>query len=239
MNRHLYFGLLMSILMTGCAESKPDAAVEKETLSSCNVKLSNIQFTQAKNGAENNVAVFNDTLKFVAGPQTDYFRSPDGTVINNSPVIFTEIDNTKPFTFTAKVEPQFTLTGTYSAGVLYVYENDTHNQKLCFEQDENGAHRVVSVRTIGTSDDNNHQSIEGPSVYMRISSDGKQIGSYYSEDGRTWRMARLYKNDFPEKLLLGLSSQSPKDNEHTCYFSEVSIIETAVPNFRSGKLDNE
>lgn len=239
MNRHLYFGLLMSILMTGCAESKPDAAVEKETLSSCNVKLSNIQFTQAKNGAENNVTVFNDTLKFVAGPQTDYFRSPDGTVINNSPVIFTEIDNTKPFTFTAKVEPQFTLTGTYSAGVLYVYENDTHNQKLCFEQDENGAHRVVSVRTIGTSDDNNHQSIEGPSVYMRISSDGKQIGSYYSEDGKTWRMARLYKNDFPEKLLLGLSSQSPKDNKHTCYFSEVSIIETAVPNFRSGKLDNE
>ena len=60
----------MSILMTGCAESKPDAAVEKETLSSCNVKLSNIQFTQAKNGAENNVTVFNDTLKFVAGPQT-------------------------------------------------------------------------------------------------------------------------------------------------------------------------
>ena len=239
MNKHSYFGLLMSILMTGCAESKPDAAVEKETLSSCNVKLSNIQFTQAKNGAENNVTVFNDTLKFVAGPQTDYFRSPDGTAINNSPVIFTEIDNTKPFTFTAKVEPQFTLTGTYSAGVLYVYENDTHNQKLCFEQDENGAHRVVSVRTIGTSDDNNHQSIEGLSVYMRISSDGKQIGSYYSEDGKTWRMARLYKNDFPEKLLLGLSSQSPKDNEPTCYFSEVSIIETAVPNFRSGKLDNE
>lgn len=190
MNKHSYFGLLMSILMTGCAESKPDAAVEKETLSSCNVKLSNIQFTQAKNGAENNVTVFNDTLKFVAGPQTDYFRSPDGTAINNSPVIFTEIDNTKPFTFTAKVEPQFTLTGTYSAGVLYVYENDTHNQKLCFEQDENGAHRVVSVRTIGTSDDNNHQSIEGLSVYMRISSDGKQIGSYYSEDGKTWRMAR-------------------------------------------------
>lgn len=239
MNRHLYFGLLMSILMTGCAESKPDAVVEKEALSSCNVKLSNIQFTQAKNGAENNVTVFNDTLKFVAGPQTDYFRSPDGTVINNSPVIFTEIDNTKPFTFTAKVEPQFTLTGTYSAGVLYVYENDTHNQKLCFEQDENGAHRVVTVRTIGTSDDNNHQSIEGPSVYMRISSDSKQIGSYYSEDGKTWRMARLYKNDFPEKLLLGVSSQSPKDNEHTCYFSEVSIIETAVPDFRSGKLDNE
>lgn len=31
MNKHSYFGLLMSILMTGCAESKPDAAVERNT----------------------------------------------------------------------------------------------------------------------------------------------------------------------------------------------------------------
>lgn len=30
MNKHSYFGLLMSILMTGCAESKPDAAVERK-----------------------------------------------------------------------------------------------------------------------------------------------------------------------------------------------------------------
>lgn len=175
----------------------------------------------------------------MAAPQTDYFRSPNWEVINNSPVIFTEVDNTKPFTFTAKVEPQFTKTGTYSAGVLYIYENEIHNQKLCFEQDENGTHRIVTVRTIGTSDDNNHQAIEGPYVYMRISSDTQQIGSYYSEDGKTWRMARLYRNDFPGKIFLGLSSQSPKDNEHTSYFSEVSFIETSIPDFRNGKLKKE
>ena len=183
--------------------------------------------------------ILNDTLKLVAGAQTDYFRSPDGSVIDSSPVIFTEVDNTKPFTFTAKVEPKFTKTGTYSAGVLYVYEDEMHCQKLCFEQDEFGVHRVVTVRTIGTSDDNNHQSIEKPYVYMRISSDGKQIGNYYSEDGKTWRLARLYANDYPEKVLLGLSSQSPKDNGHTCSFTDVSIVETAVSNFRIGKLVNE
>lgn len=242
MNKKLYFGLLMSVIMVGCSEGKTGAktdVVEKETLSTCSVRLGNMQFTQAKNGAEENVTVINDTLKFVAGPQTDYFRSPDGNVINNSPVIFTKIDNTKPFTFTARVEPKFTETGTYSAGVLYIYEDETHNQKLCFEQDENGAHRVVTVRTVSTSDDNNHQAIEGSSVYMRISSDTKQIGSYYSEDGKIWRMARLYGNDFPKEVLLGLSSQSPKDDEHTSYFSEVSFVETAVLDFRSGKLKNE
>lgn len=237
--------MFMGILMASCAGGKSDTSVkissttEKEILKPCSIMLGGIAFTQAKNGAEHNITITNDTLKFVAGPQTDYFRSPDGSVINNSPVIFKEIDNTKAFTFTAKVEPQFTETGTYSAGVLYVYEDDTHCQKMCFEQDENGDHRVVTVRTIGTSDDNNHQTIDGPSVYMRISSDTKQIGSYYSEDGKTWRMARLYKNDFPEKLLLGISSQSPKDNGHTSYFSEISIRDVPVMDFRNGKLQDE
>lgn len=39
--------------------------------------------------------------------------------------------------------------------------------------------------------------------------------------------------------LLGLSSQSPKDDAHTCYFTEVSLKQEAVANFRIGKLDRE
>ena len=60
----------------------------------------------------------------MADPQTDYFRSQDGNVVNSSAVIFTEVDNTN-----------------------------------------------------------------------------------------------------------GLSSQSPKDNEHTCYFTEVSLKQEVVPDF--------
>lgn len=198
-----------------------------------------MKFTKAKNEAAGKIEVSGDTMKFIAGPQTDYFRSPDGSVVNSSPVVFTEIDNTKPFTFTAKVNPKFTEIGTYSAGVLYAYENDMHNQKLCFEQSEDGLHRVVTVRTNGTSDDNNHQIISDESVYMRLSSDGKTLGSYYSEDGKEWHMARLYKNDFPKTLLLGISSQSPKDDEHICYFTEVSLVEQTTVDFRNGKLANE
>lgn len=244
MKKITYAGLILGVALTACNNNgQSPVTAEKpaveENLSACNVQLGDVKFTKSKNNAENGITVMGDTLKFVAGPQTDYFCPPSGTPINNSPVIFTEVDNTKPFTFTAKVEPKFTETGTYSAGVLYAYEDWTHCQKLCFEQDESGLHRVVTVRTIGTSDDNNHQSIAGPYVYMRLSSDGKQLGSYFSEDGETWHMARLYKNDFPENLLLGISSQSPTDDEHTCYFTEVSLVDKAVPNFRSGKLDGE
>lgn len=250
MRKHNIFCMLMGIIMAGCVgngtdqgkldnKAENEAVVETSELTPCDITIGSVKFTKAKNEAARQIEVAGNTMKFVAGAQTDFFRSPDGSVINSSPVIFTEIDNTKPFTFTAKVNPKFTETGTYSAGVLYAYENDIHNQKLCFEQSEDGLHRVVTVRTNGTSDDNNHQIISNEAVYMRLSSDGKTIGSYYSEDGKEWHMARLYKNDFPETLLLGISSQSPKDDEHTCYFSEVSLVNQPTVDFRNGRLAGE
>lgn len=177
MKRHYIFGMLMSVIMTGCAgNGKSNGNISGTTDNKeianfgelADITIGGVKFNKAKNMAAGKIEITGDTVKFVAGPQTDYFRSPDGNVTNSSPIIFTEIDNAKPFTFTAKVNPKFTETGTYSAGVLYVYENDTHCQKLCFEQDEYGEHRVVTVRTIGTSDDNNHQSIPGDAVYMRF-----------------------------------------------------------------------
>lgn len=245
MKKLVFIAAITSLVMTGCTQKKSEnktggsdkeVITENVELATCDINVRGIRFTKSKNNGKNGVTLLGDTIKFVAGPQTDYFRSPDGNVVNNSSVIFTEVDNTKPFTFTAKVRPEFTETGTYSAGVIYAYENDTHCQKLCFEQDEYGDHRVVSVRTIDTSDDNNHQAINGPHVYMRLSSDGTTLGSYFSEDGKIWRMARLYKNDFPEKLLIGISSQSPKDNEHTCFFTEVALIDKPVADFRKGNL---
>ena len=176
MRKLVFIAIIAGLAMTGCtqkeSEKKEGSSDKKVTtenvkLATCNINVGGIRFTKSKNGGENGITLLGDTLKFVAGPQTDYFRSPDGSVVNNSAVIFTEVDNTKPFTFTAKVQPSFTEAGTYSAGVLYAYENDTHCQKLCFEHDEYGVHRVVSVRTIGTSDDNNHQAIIGP--YGRLS----------------------------------------------------------------------
>lgn len=249
MNRNCIFGLIAAV-MTGC-NGTPDTTTftdndstqmkETETteLTPCDITVGNIKFTLAKNQSEGTIDVAGDTLTFTAAPRTDFFRSPDGSVVNNSPVIFTEIDNTKPFTLTAKVNPQFTSTGTYSAGVIYIYENDLHCQKMCFEQDEYGHHRVVTVRTIGTSDDNNHQAIPGDAVYMRISSDGTSLGSYYSIDGKEWHMARLYKNDFPEKILVGLSSQSPVANGHTCRFSDIGLVDRATADLRNGRLADD
>lgn len=126
---------------------------------------------------------------------------------------------------------------TINGGVLALYENDQHWQKFCFEQDERGNHRVVIVRTIGTSDDNNYEPITGLDyVYYKFSSDTKQIGCYFSRDGQKWILVRVHNNDYPARMYYGISSQCPKfGDEFTSEFSKISITQKAVKNFRMGE----
>lgn len=160
-------------------------------IADCKVTLGDVTFTHAINGADTCVSLLADrTLEFRCAEGLDFFCDPnDGKLSNNTlPVLLIPTDNTKPFTLTAKVTPEFTAEGLYNAADLFVYVNDTLWQKLAFEQDEYGNHRIVSVRTQGTSDDNNHDKIDAPSVYMKISSDTRTIASYYSLDKKsgTW-----------------------------------------------------
>lgn len=204
----------------------------------CDITIGDIRFTRSVNGADALVTLQEDgSVEFLAGENKDFFCDPkDKTSNTSAPILLTQIDNTKPFTLTAKVQPEFTATGTYNAGVLYLYEHNTHWQKLCFEQDERGKHRVVTVRTIGTSDDNNHDAISGQDyVYFKLSSDTHIIGSYYSLDGEEWQMVRLYRNNYPEKLYVGISNQCPKDKGSKSVFSELKLSQNAISDFRMGE----
>ncbi len=234
-------GLLLISLAIGMTGSSCDGnrPVEKEVFAadSCRLELGNVQFVQLLNVESGTVSVTGDTLCIKAGENTDFFCDPQNvSTRTSSPVLLAAVDNTRPFTFTAKVEPQFTVGGTYSAGVVFVFADKNHWQKLCYEQDEAGDHRIVTVRTVGTSDDNNHQRMNARSVHLRISSDTRVIGSYYSEDGERWYMVRLYKNEYPSDLYVCLSAQSPRDKAHTCLFSDVSLVERSVADFRKGSL---
>jgi regulation of enolase protein 1 (concanavalin A-like superfamily) len=204
--------------------------------SPCDIKLSSIHFTKAVNGADTLIKTeANEKVIFKAGEKSDYFSDPDGKLSNTTaPMLLSEVDNTKPFTLTAKVTPEFTEKGLYNAGVLYLYVNDSFYQKFCFEQDERGNHRVVTVRTMGTSDDNNHDIVKQPFVYMKISSDTKTVASYYSLDKKNWQMVRLYKNNYPKKIWMGISTQCPVDKGTQSIFEEINLEEKSVSDFRLG-----
>jgi regulation of enolase protein 1 (concanavalin A-like superfamily) len=203
----------------------------------CDIKLAGIHFTKAVNGADTLAKTdAQGRMDFRVGAKKDFFCDPNDNKLSNNtaPILLAKVDNTKPFTLVAKVTPGFTAKGLYNAGVLYVYVNDRRWQKHCFEQDERGRHRIVSVRTLGTSDDNNHDVVTAPTAYMKISSDTRTVASYYSLDKKTWQLVRLYKNDYPAELWAGVSAQCPIDTGTTSHFEDISLTQNSVSDFRLG-----
>lgn len=218
------------ICLTGIAIGCTTASFQGEN---CNIVVGNVTFSRALNGAANASRVQQATLEMASGPATDYFNAPNGTEkYGNAPLLLTAIDNTQPFTFTTQVTPAFD--STYDAGAVYVFVDENHWQKFAFEMDERKATRIVTVRTLGTSDDNNHEAVASPSVFLKISSDVESIGYYFSTDGVTWQLARVYKNDFPATTWIGLSAQSPLGAGITATFEKITRSAEAVKDFRQG-----
>jgi len=193
-----------------------------------------MEFNKSINDAiSNSVIMENRQLVLNALAGTDYFNSPDGSQpIANAPLLLTETDNTQPFTFTARVIPEFK--NINDAGSLFLYINNGLWQKLAFEMDEQKNTRIISVRTIDTSDDNNHSIILENSVYLKISSDTRQIGFYYSPDNEIWNLVRLYRNSYPPVVYMGVSSQSPHGDGCRSLFDEISLTKESVKDFRMG-----
>lgn len=235
------FIVTVAIMVAACTNKRADEmskVAENSRMTECNISVGDLHFTKSLNGAEQQVSDSADIVTFRAKPHADYFCDPNEGKMpkNDAAVLLTEIDNKKPFTYSAKVKSGFTPEGTYNAAVLFVYANDTLWQKLCFEQDERGNHWVVTVRTVGTSDDNNHEVFNKTEyIYFKISSDTQSIGSYYSLDGQTWQMVRLYKNNYGDKVYLGISSQAPQSDECISTFEDLRLTTVHVTDFRMGE----
>lgn len=206
------------------------------TFSNCDIRFDGVAFTKSINDGDSLVNITDSVMTFDCPQGRDIFNDPNGKLpVLTAPAVFAEVDNTKPFTVSVKVQPEFTPDGTYNAGDILVVASDSLYQKLCFEQDERGAHRVVSVRTVGTSDDNNHDVITRDYVFLKISSDTQTIASYYSIDGLDWQLVRLYRNNYPDVIMVGLSSQAPVKGSCQTTFTDLRLEQNSVSDFRMGK----
>jgi len=225
MNKQL--SALSLLLLTSTALQASAETMKNE------IKLPGITFTRSLNGAAANARVEGGKLTLKSDARRDNFRDPDGKLSNNTaPLLLAEVDNRQPFTLTARVTPTFLK--TYDAGALYIYVKEDLWLKMAMEMDERQKTRMVSVRTSGTSDDNNHDVIEAGSVYMKISSDTKTVGFYYSLDKTSWQLIRLFKNDYPAAIGVGISTQSPLGEGTSAVFEEVSLTKQGISDFRLG-----
>ncbi len=218
--------LAMCVPVEGGAQDLGDEAAS--------VTLPGISFKRSLNGAADSSKVVDNKLTLTSAAKRDNFRDPNGKLSSNTaPVLLTEVDNERPFTFTARITPTFRE--TYDAGALYIWVKDDLWLKMAFEMDERRRTRMVTVRTTGTSDDNNHDVITAKTVSMKISSDMRTVGFYYSLDDDTWQLIRLFRNDYPETIWLGVSAQSPVGNGASVSFANVELTHTSIADFRQGK----
>jgi regulation of enolase protein 1 (concanavalin A-like superfamily) len=228
MQKHLSTLSLLLLSFTARQASPENMNTEK-----CRIKLPGITFTRSLNQAAAHAKVEEGRITLASEARRDNFRDPDGKLSNNTaPLLLTEVDNKRPFTLTAKVTPAFLK--TYDAGALYIYVKEDLWLKMAMEMDERRKTRMVTVRTIGTSDDNNHDVIEAKSVHMKISSDTKTVGFYYSLDRKSWQLIRLFRNDYPASLWVGISAQSPLGEGASAVFEDISLAGQSVSDFRLG-----
>ena len=241
--KKIYLALAILLTMAACTQNKPSqpetnkTEVDNANMKDCDITISGIHFTKSINGGDKLVTDSAGVVTLRANPNADFFIDPNEKISqNDAGILLTEVDNTKPFTFKGKVTSGFLKEGgLYNAATFFVFANDTLWQKLCFEQGDHGEHRIVSVRTMGTSDDSNHDVVDSAkSVYFKISSDTQSIASYFSLDGREWQMVRIYRNNYPQQLYLGICSQAPQAEECVSTFEELSLTTDNVDDFRMG-----
>ncbi|HSZ87632.1 MAG TPA: DUF1349 domain-containing protein [Puia sp.] len=229
------FLLLASVLFfIACTNSNSNNTNTISTDSGKIIALGfNTQFDTSMNNADKQMIKDKDSITLTSTKETDFFIEPGGAYEkSDAPLVLKKIDNTKSFTLTAELKPEHIV--KYDAGMLFIFVDEKHWVKFAFEADERMNTRVVTVRTNETSDDNNHEVVKDSIIFLKISSDAKSVGFYYSTDNKIWNLVRVFKNEFPKNILVGIGTQSPAGNGNKTVFYGVQFSESAVKDFRSG-----
>lgn len=86
-----------------------NASQSQQNTEKADFQCGNVLFSQSMNIGNETIQAAENALLMTADEQTDLFCDPKGIATNiSAPLLMTEVDNTKPFTFTVKVQPQFT-----------------------------------------------------------------------------------------------------------------------------------
>ncbi|MGW8745144.1 DUF1349 domain-containing protein [Streptomyces sp. NPDC055794] len=149
-------------------------------------------------------------LTGVAGARQDRFVTPTGEALDtpsDAPRLLGAPDG--DFQLVARVTVGFKR--AFDAGVLYVHVGERAWAKLCLEYSPD-VPTVCTVVTRGHSDDCNSFTVEGSSVWLRVSRSGRAFAFHASLDGERWTFVRLFTlGDAAETgaALVGFLAQAP------------------------------
>ena len=175
--------------------------------------------------------VNNKKITIVAGKGTNLFNSPSGYFkCCDFPFYGTKVVG--DFIMTCQINPIFNH--VYDLGCIVVWENEDKWIKFAYEMTDNGEPAVVSIRTDVYSDDCNGHMVEGP-CWFRISRKDNVFALHYSKDKEVWNLARIFRIEMKEDVLVGVSAQCPSGQKFSVEFNELEITDYYFTNQRSGK----
>lgn len=149
----------------------------------------------------------------------------------NAPYYYTELTGD----FVLKVKVSHDFKAVFDACTVIVMKDLSCWGKLCFEHTDFGTHAVVSVVTIGESDDANGSNIDGNSVWLQVCRVGNAFAFHYSTNGVDYYMTRYFHLPVGDTVKVGLSAQSPMGDGGIRIFEDLSIESKTVKNIRVGK----
>ncbi|MFJ6729001.1 DUF1349 domain-containing protein [Streptomyces sp. NPDC091281] len=145
-----------------------------------------------------------------AGPHQDRFVPPTGEALDSASDA-PRLLGAPEGDFQLSVRVTVGFNSAFDAGALYVHVGPRAWAKLCLEYSPDVA-TICTVVTRGHSDDANSFTVDGSSVWLRVSRTGRAFAFHASRDGRHWTFVRLFTLGDTEETgaaLVGFLAQSP------------------------------
>mmetsp|Transcript_23416 Transcript_23416/g.38747 ORF Transcript_23416/g.38747 Transcript_23416/m.38747 type:complete len:232 (+) Transcript_23416:54-749(+) len=199
-------------------------------------------------------------LTIRTGKETDWFNPPPapsessstGTAavpagLSNAPALVFAAPPSTDWQFSALVQVNHQY--LFDAGTLFLHQGANDWCKLCFEYSPEKRPLVVSVVTRDVSDDANGATIDGSSVYLRISKVGSMIAFHYAltnkddnsnnnnnnNNQRYWTLHRAFCMRNPDApTSIGFLAQAPTGVSCTAHFSSMGFSRTTLGDLRDG-----
>ncbi|MEU8590611.1 DUF1349 domain-containing protein [Streptomyces sp. NPDC048664] len=170
-----------------------------------------------------------------AGARQDRFVPPTGEALDpatDAPRLLGAPEG--DFQLIARVTVGFGA--SFDAGALYVQTGEREWAKLCLENSPD-VPTVCTVVTRGHSDDANSFTVEGSSVWLRVSRTARAFAFHASRDGERWTFVRLFTLADEERsaaALVGFMAQSPVGEGCVVTFDHVEYRDSWPQGLRDG-----
>lgn len=171
-----------------------------------------------------------------AGPRQDRFVPPGGDALDpasDAPRLL-GAPPAGDFQLIARVSVGFR--DAFDAGVLYAHVGERAWAKLCLEYSPD-VPTVCTVVTRGHSDDANSFTVDGDSVWLRVSRTGRAFAFHASRDGARWTFVRFFTLGEEQETgaaLVGFMAQSPVGEGCAVTYDHIAFRSGGPSDLRDG-----